>query len=52
MEQQQHSFSVTTPRAGCDRLLKSAKNLLSALKLMSISQIATQKYGSGHFDPL
>ena len=27
------------------------KTLLSALQLMSISQISTQKYGSGHFYP-
>jgi len=51
MEQQQHGFSDSTPRAGSDRLQKSAKSLLSALQLMSISQISTQKYGSGHFDP-
>jgi len=42
---QQHGFSDSTPRAGNDRLQKSAKNLLSALQLMSISQISTQKYG-------
>ena len=53
MERQQHSFSDSTPRApvGSDRLLKSAKTLLSGLQLMSISQIDTQKYGSAHFDP-
>ena len=51
MEQQQHGFSDSTPRTGSDRLQKSAKSLLSALQLMSISQISTQKYGSGHFDP-
>ena len=51
MEQQQQGFSDSTPRAGSDRLQKSAKSLLSALQLMSISQISTQKYGSGHFDP-
>ena len=50
MEQQQHSFSDSTPRAGSDRLQKSSNSLLSALQLMS-SQISTQKYGSGHFDP-
>ena len=32
-------------------LQKSAKCLLSTLQLMSINQIITQKYGSGHFDP-
>ena len=31
MEQQQHGFSNSTPRAGSDRLQKSAKSLLSAL---------------------
>jgi hypothetical protein len=50
LEQHQHGFSDSTPRAGSDRLQKSAKSLLSALQLMSISQISTQKYGSGHFD--
>jgi len=43
MEQQQHSFKNLTPRAGSDRLQKSAKSLLSALQLMSISQTRTQK---------
>ena len=51
MEQQQHGFSNSTPRAVSDRLQKSAKSFISALQLMSISQISTQKYGSGHFDP-
>ena len=50
MEQQQHGFSDSTPRADSDRLQKSAKGLLSALQLMSISQISTHKYGLGHFD--
>ena len=53
MEQQQHGFSDSTPRAGRDRLQKSATSLLRSLQLfMSISQISTQKYGSGHFDPV
>ena len=51
MEQQQHDFSDSTPRAGSDRLQKLAKSLLSALQLISSSQISPQKYGSGHFDP-
>ena len=51
MEQQQQGFSDSTPRAGSDRLQKSTKSLFSALQLMSICQINTQKYGSGHFDP-
>ena len=50
MEQQQHSLRDSTPRAVSDRLQKSAKSLLSALKLIYISQISNQKYGSGHFD--
>ena len=50
MEQQQYSFSDSTPRTGSDRLQKSSKSLLSALQLMSISQISIQKYGSGHFN--
>ena len=52
MEQQQHGLSNSTPRAVSDRLQKSTKSLLSlsALQFMSISQISTQKYGSGHFD--
>ena len=52
MEQQQHGFSDSTPRAGSDRLQISSKSLLSALKYMSNSQISPQKnYGSGQFDP-
>ena len=51
MEQQQHGFSDSTPRAGRDTLQQSAKSLLRALQLMSTSQISTQKYGSGHFHP-
>ena len=53
MEQQQHGFSDSTqsPRAGSVRLQISAKSLLSALQLMTISQISSQKYGSDPFDP-
>jgi len=51
MEQQQRSFSDSPQWAVSDRLQKLAKSFLSALQLMSISQIRTQKYGSGHFDP-
>ena len=51
MKQQQHGFSDSTPRAGSDRLQKSAKSLLSSLQLMSMSHIITQKYGLGQFDP-
>ena len=54
MEQQQHGLRELTPRAGSDRLQKSAKSLLRALQLLSISQISTQKYGSGrsgHYYP-
>ena len=51
MEQKQHGFSDSTPRAGSDRLQKSAKNLLNELQLMSISPISPQNYKSGHFDP-
>ena len=51
MEQLQNSFSDSTPRAGRDTLQQSAKRLLRALQLVSISQISTQKYGSGHFHP-
>ena len=47
----QKGFSVSTPRAGSDRIQKSAKSLLSSLELISISQTSTQKYGSGHFYP-
>ena len=50
MVQQQQGFSDSTPRAGSYRLKKSAKSFLSALQLMSISQISTKKYGSGHLD--
>ena len=51
MEKLHQSFSDSTPKAGSDRLQKSAKILLSALQLISISKIITQKYGSDHFDP-
>ena len=51
MEQQQHGFGDSTPRAGRDKLQKSAKSFLSALQLMSISPISPQKYASGLFDP-
>ena len=51
IEQEQHGFSDSTPRAGSERLQKSTKSLLIALQLMSISQISNQKYGSGHFYP-
>ena len=50
MEQQQQGFSDSTPRAGSDRLQKSSK--FSALQLMSISHISTQKYGSDHSEPI
>ena len=44
MEQLQHGFSDSTPRAGSNRLQKSAKSLLSELNLMSIiRQISTQR---------
>ena len=49
MEQLQHGFSDSTPREGSDRLQKSAKSLLNALQLLSISQTSTQKYGSCNF---
>ena len=52
MEQQQQGFSDSTPRAGSDRLQKSAKSLLSALQLMSISQISTQKLWIRSFRPI
>ena len=51
MEQQQHSFSDSTPRAGSERLQKLATSLLSALHLISCSQSRTQKYELVHFDP-
>jgi len=35
MEQQQHGFSDSTPRAGSDRLQKSAKGLLCALMVLN-----------------
>ena len=42
---QKHDFSDSTPRAGSDRLQKSSKSLLSALQILSLSQIGTQKCG-------
>ena len=47
MKQQQRGLGDSTPRAGSDRLQKLVKSLLSALQLMSIRKISTQKYGSG-----
>ena len=43
MEQLHQGLSDSTPKAGSDR---STKSLLSALQLISIRQISTQKYGS------
>ena len=43
MEQQQ-GFSDSTPRAGNDRLQKLETSVLSALQLISNSQISTQKH--------
>ena len=45
MEQLQQGFIDSTPRAGSDKLQKNSNNLLSALQLISISQISTLKYG-------
>ena len=41
MEQQKHSFSYSTQRAGSDRLQKSAKTCLMPLQLMSINSQIT-----------
>ena len=51
MEQLNQSFSGSTPRAGGDKLQKSGKSLLSALQLMSISQIRTPKVLVRSFRP-
>ena len=51
MEQLQQAFRDSTPKAGSVRLLSSTKILISALQLISVIQISTQKYGFGHFDP-
>ena len=48
MEQLHKGFSDSPPKW---QIKKSAKSLLTALQLISISQISTQKYGSGHFEP-
>ena len=50
MEQLQQCFSYSTPRADSDGLQKSAKSLSSALQLISINQISTQKYRPSHSD--
>ena len=51
MEQQQHGFNNSTLRVqGSERLQKSPKSFHIALQLISIRQISTQKYRSGHFD--
>ena len=52
MEQQQHGFSGSMPRAGIDRLQKSAKSLLIALQLMLISQINSPKVWVRSFRPV
>ena len=52
MEQLNQSFSGSTPRAGGDKLQKSGKSLLSALQLISISQIRTPKVLVRSFRPL
>ena len=38
-------YSDITPKAGSDRLQKSAKNFLGALKLISFTQISTKSMG-------
>ena len=50
MEQLQQGFnySFRLSKAGSE---KSAERLNSALQFISISQISTQQYRSGHFDP-
>ena len=40
----QKKLKFIAEKAGSDRFQKSAKGLLSALKVMSISQISTQKF--------
>jgi len=50
MEQLRQVFSDLTPKAGSDRSQKSTKSVIDALELLSISQISTQKYLSGHLD--
>ena len=50
MEQQQHGFSDSTPGEGSERLQNQQKVFLVQLISISVSQISTQKYGSGHFD--
>ena len=46
MEQQQHCFSDSTPRAGNDILQKkTSKSLLSELQLMSLVKLATKSMG-------
>jgi len=51
MEQLQRGFIDSTPRAGRDGLKTLETSLISALQLISISQINLHKYGSGHLDP-
>ena len=50
MDQLQFNFGDPTPKAGSDGLKNSAKSLIMALQLISISQISTQKYLSALFD--
>ena len=51
MEQLQLGLSDSNPKVGSGRFKKSAKSLMSTLQLITICQINTQKYWSGHFDP-
>jgi len=50
MEQLRQVLSDLTPKAGSDRSQKSTNSVINALELISISQISTQKYLSGHLD--
>ena len=52
MEQMQLGFSYSTPKAVSDRIKKSGKSLLSALQLISYSQVGPQKYWVRSFRPL
>ena len=51
MEQMQLGFSYSTPKAVSDRIKKSGKSLLSALQLISYSQVGPQKYRVRSFRP-
>ena len=53
MEQQQQGFSDLTREIGYWQILKIVKKIYLCITLnIKTNWISTQKYGSGHFNPL